>query len=77
MIGVYLRMSNQRPGKLQKPLDRNGDLQVYKFFKTASKLLSKEGKEDEAFYFEQMVDWLQSGKPLPTSEEQIIKALGI
>ena len=70
-------MSNQRPGKLQKPLDRNGDMQVYKFFKTASKLLSKEGKEDEAFYFEQMVDWLQSGKPLPTSEEQIIKALGI
>ena len=77
MIGVYLRMSNQRPGKIQKPLDRNGDMQVYKFFKTASKLLSKEGKEDEAFYFEQMVDWLQSGKPLPTSEEQIIKALGI
>ena len=70
-------MSNQRPGKLQKPLDRNGDMQVYKFFKTASKLLSKEGKEDEAFYFEQMVDWLQSGKPLPTSEEQVIKALGI
>ena len=70
-------MSNQRPGKLQKPLDRNGYMQVYKFFKTASKLLSKEGKEDEAFYFEQMVDWLQSGKPLPTSEEQIIKALGI
>ncbi len=70
-------MSNQRPGKLQKPLDRNGDMQVYKFFKTASKLLSKDGKEDEAFYFEQMVDWLQSGKPLPTSEEQVIKALGI
>ena len=70
-------MSNQRKGKLQTPLDRNGDMQVYKFFKTASKLLSKEGKEDEAFYFEQMVDWLQSGKPLPTSEEQIIKALGI
>ena len=70
-------MSNQRPGKFEKKLDRNGDMQVYKFFKTASKLLSKEGKEDEAFYFEQMVDWLQSGKPLPTSEEQIIKALGI
>ena len=77
MIGAYLKMSNQRPGKLQKPLDRNGDMQVYKFFKTASKLLSKDGKEDEAFYFEQMVDWLQSGKPLPTSEEQVIKALGI
>ena len=70
-------MSNQRPGKLQKPLDRNGDMQVYKFFKTAAKLLNESGKEDEAFYMEQMVDWLKSGKPLPTSEEQIIRALGI
>jgi hypothetical protein len=26
---------------------------------------------------EQMVDYLKSGKPLPTSEEQIIKALGL
>ena len=34
-------------------------------------------KEDEAFNMEQMVDWLRSGKPLPTSEEQVIKALGI
>ena len=70
-------MSNQRKGKLQTPLDRNGDMQVFKFFKTASKLFNDSGKEDEAFYFEQMVDWLQSGKPLPTSEEQVIKALGI
>ena len=77
MIGVYLRMSNQRPGKLQTPLDRNGDMQVYKFFKTAAKVLNDADKEDEAFYMEQMVEWLQSGKPLPTSEEQVIKALGI
>jgi hypothetical protein len=77
MTGVYLRMSNQRPGKVEKKLDRNGDMQVYKFFKTAAKLLKEEGKEDEAFYMEQMVDWLKSGKPLPTSEESIIKALGI
>ena len=32
-----------------------------------------DGKEDEAFYMEQMVDYLKSGKPLPTSEESIIK----
>ena len=70
-------MSNQRPGKKEKKLDRNGDMQVYKFFKTTAKLLNEEGKEDEAFYFEQMVDWLRSGKPLPTSEESIIKALGL
>ena len=70
-------MSNQRPGKFEKKLDRNGDMQVYKFFKTAAKLLNDEGKEDEAFYFEQMVDWLSSGHQLPTTEEQTIKALGI
>ena len=50
-------MSNQRPGKFEKKLDRNGDMQVYKFFKTAAKLLNAEGKEDEAFYMEQMVDY--------------------
>ena len=70
-------MSNQRPGKLQKPLDRNGDMQVYKFFKTASKVLKDAGKEDEAFYFEQMEDYIKSGKPLPTSEESITRALGV
>ena len=58
-------------------LDRNGDMQVFKFFKTASKVLEDAGKEDEAFYMEQMVDWLKSGKPLPTSEEQITRALGV
>ena len=70
-------MSNQRPGKIEKKLDRNGDMQVYKFFKTAAKLLNDSGKEDEAFYMEQMVDWLKNGKQLPTSEESIVKALGL
>jgi len=70
-------MSNQRPGKVEKKLDRNGDMQVFKFFKTAAKLLNDEGKEDEAFYMEQMVDWLKSGKSLPSDEEQVTKALGL
>ena len=79
MIEVFTGgiMSNQRPGKIEKKLDRNGDMQVYKFFKTAAKLLNEDGKEDEAFYMEQMVDWLKSGKQLPTSEESIVKALGL
>ena len=70
-------MSNQRPAKLEKKLDRNGDMQVYKFFKTAAKLLNDSGKEEEAFYFEQMEEHIKSGKPLPTSEESIIRALGL
>ena len=51
-------MSNQR-WKDRKKLDRNGDMQVYKFFKTVRKLLNEDGKEDEVIYMEQMVDWLK------------------
>ena len=48
-----------------------------KFFKLAQKVLEKEGKTDEAFNFEQMADWIKSGKRLPNTEEDVIKALGI
>ena len=41
------------------------DMTTLKFFKNAKKLLEQSGKEDEAFYFEQMVDWLSSGHQLP------------
>ena len=59
MIEVFIGgiMSNQRPGKIEKKLDRNGDMQVYKFFKTAAKLLNESGKEDEAFYMELLDFW--------------------
>ena len=71
-------MSNQRKGKYQsKPDSIGNDMNVLKFFKIATKVLKSEQKEDEAFYFEQMVDWIQSGKRLPLSEEDVIKALGI
>ena len=71
-------MSNQRPGKYQSRPDVGGqDMNLLKFFKTAQKVLEKENKQDEAFNFEQMVDWLQSGKRLPLTEEDVIKALGI
>ena len=63
MIG--LQMSNQRPGKIEKKLDRNGDMQVFKFFKTAQKVLEDSDSHPYApFYMEQMVDWLRSGKTL-------------
>ena len=71
-------MSNQRPGKYQsKPDGVGNDMNILKFFKVAQKVLEKENKTDEAFNFEQMVDWLQSGKRLPLSEEDVINALGI
>ena len=71
-------MSNQRPGKKQSRPDILGqDMGILKFFKTAQKVLEREKKPDEAFNFEQMADWLQSGKRLPLTEEDVIKALGI
>ena len=71
-------MSNQRPAKKQSRPDIIGqDMGILKFFKIAQKVLEKEKKEDEAFNMEMMVDWLQSGKRLPNTEEDVIKALGI
>ena len=71
-------MSNQRPGKVVRAMDPTmKDMTVLKFFKMAQQLLQANGKEDEAFYFEMMADWLKQGKPIPTTEEQTIKALGI
>ena len=71
-------MSNQRTGKVVRAVDPTmKDMTTLKFFKNAKKVLEQSGKEDEAFYFEQMVDWLSSGRPMPTTEEQTIKALGI
>ena len=71
-------MSNQRKAKYQSRPDTLGqDMNMLKFFKVAQKVLEKEKKTDEAFNFEQMADWLQSGKRLPLTEEDVIKALGI
>ena len=71
-------MSNQRPGNVVKAIEPGmKDMTVLKFFKMAQKILEAEGKDDEAFYFEQMVDWLKQGRPLPLDEETTIKALGV
>ena len=71
-------MSNQRKGNYQsKPDGMTKEMGTLKLFKIAQKVWEKENKTDEAFNFEQMVDWLQSGKSLPKTEEDVIKALGI
>jgi hypothetical protein len=70
-------MSNQRKGNYQsKPDGMTGmtnEMGVLKFFKIASEVL--EG--DEGFYFNQVVDWLKSGKSLPKTQEDVIKCLGL
>ena len=71
-------MSNQRPGKYQsKPDGMSNEMGVLKFFKIAAQELKAEDKQDEAFYFEQVVDWLQSGNSLPKDNKSVIMCLGI
>ena len=52
-------------------------MDVLKFFKITVEELKKEGKDDEAFYFEQTVDWLQRGNSLPKDNKSVIMCLGL
>ena len=71
-------MSNQRKANYQsKPDQPSSEMAIFKFFKEARTQLEDAGHEDAAFYFEQMQDWISSGKKLPTDKETIIRALGI
>ena len=47
------------------------------FFKKCQQLLESTGHIDEAFYFEQIVDHLKDGNPLPKEEREISRMLGL
>ena len=46
-------------------MEANKSKKMIEFFAACQERLFYYGKEDEAFYMEQMVDYLKSGKPLP------------
>lgn len=48
---------------------------LYTFFKEAADLLERSGKEDAAFYFSQVEDYLREGKDLRS--ESISRILGL
>ena len=58
-------------------LESYSEMEVFKFFKDAGKQLEYEGYEDASFAFEQITEWLKTGKRLPTDRTGIIKALGL
>ena len=68
---------NQRPAKRRKASGISNDMNIVKMCKCAAGVLKADGKEDEAFYFEQIVDWLQMGKNVPLEPQEMQKALGI
>ena len=68
---------NQRSAKRRKAPGISNDMNIVKMCKCAAGVLKADGKEDEAFYFEQIVDWLQMGKNVPLEPQEMQKALGI
>jgi hypothetical protein len=59
-------MSNQRRGNWKKAsmADDNQDMKLYAFFKSCQEVLERNGEEDAAYYFEQIVDHMQAGRSL-------------
>ena len=78
MKGTIQEMSNQRSGKWKPATLRDGDgMRTVTFFKYAKNVLEEYGHEDAAYYFEQVVEHLQSGKQLPTSDREVGRVLGV
>jgi len=65
----------QRSAK-KKPASMDG-MSTVTFFRLAKEELESVGYNDSAFYFEQVEEWLRSGKSLPTTEKEVSKVLGL
>ena len=70
-------MNNQRKGKYQTKDTSHNDMKIFKSLKLASQVLKDAGYEDQSFYLEQLKDHMSSGKPLPLTEQDMIRALGV
>ncbi len=59
-------MSNQRAGKTHRAsgMDNGSEMKLLEFFRNARVALEDHGDEDAAFYFEQIEDWIRSGKSI-------------
>lgn len=72
-------MSNQRSGKTHRAALSDGmqDMKIRNFFRDAKELLEEAGEEDAAFYFEQVVEHINSGKSLPSTRKEVSRILGV
>lgn len=71
-------MSNQRPGKW-KPAAmtdnvglNDGPKRQLEFFKSCAEVLSRNGNEEAAFYFEQCESWIRDGNDLYKTKPAIV-----
>lgn len=71
-------MSNQRSGKTYRAsANDNEGMGTALFFKAAAEALYEQGYEDEAFYFEQVLEHLRDGGGLPSDKRSVEKVLGL
>lgn len=72
-------MSNQRAGKTHRAAatDSLREMNLRNFFRDCKEILEQHDQHDSAFYFEQIVDEINRGKPLPTSRREIERLLGV
>lgn len=71
-------MSNQRAGKSHKAAlgDGSQDMKLKLFFQDCASILTDNGQEDAAFYFDQIVEHIMAGKSLPSDKREIARVLG-
>lgn len=72
-------MSNQRAGKTHRAAasDSTQEMKLRNFFRTCKEVLEAEGQDDAAYYFEQIMEEINSGKTLPSDRREISRMLGI
>jgi len=68
----------QRSARYQSKAASSGtsDMQLLDFFRACQQSL-EDHDTDAAFYFEQIVDHMRTGKPLPTKKVEISRMLGV
>lgn len=70
---------NQRAGKMSKSMgdERINPMILMQFARECAVQLNGAGYEDSAFYFEQIVDHLRSGKGLTADPRKVSSILGL
>jgi len=71
---------NQRTGKSHRAAlgDGMADMKLKLFFRDCAAVLDENGHGDAAFYFEQIVEHIMSGKSLPNdNKHEVARILGV
>lgn len=69
----------QRPGKTHRAAmsDTTQEMSLRNFFRTCAEILNDNSAADSAFYFEQIMEHINTGKGLPQEKREIQRVLGL